>query len=348
MANFTTQIRNICQNLSGYEDHGEILIQGVLTKLTPDFCITLSMQKIFDFAFPIFDATFAGSNEGIYSWNFPTLDQTGYKNILERKILRHYYMREIGFETVAQFKLHLNTKMNEIMPYYNQLYLAQEKLYDEAIDYLTDVDYTDTLDIGEKQDNEMYSKNAYSDVEDKSRTGTMKQTKNGDEKNTKNGTKTNTTAGHEKNVMVDKYSDTPQGAGGYGANNMDNGWLTSMRRTENDITHPDGGITNTESFTNYEDKKSFVNRYDKTEFGDYNASTGHYINGIRDYTERDYGERSENRNKVFGSRHDLRTIKGKRNNITYSKMLKEYKENMSNIDVLVIKELGDLFFGLWE
>lgn len=49
-----------------------------------------------------------------------------YRDILNQKILNHYYENEIGFETVGLFKFYLNNKLNEIMPYYNDLYRAQE------------------------------------------------------------------------------------------------------------------------------------------------------------------------------------------------------------------------------
>jgi hypothetical protein len=40
------------------------------------------------------------------------------------KIIKHYYTREIGEETYGLWKLRLETRMNEIMPYYNKLYTA--------------------------------------------------------------------------------------------------------------------------------------------------------------------------------------------------------------------------------
>ena len=49
-----------------------------------------------------------------------------YRDILNEKILNHYYENEIGFETAGLFKFYLNNKLNEIMPYYNDLYRAQE------------------------------------------------------------------------------------------------------------------------------------------------------------------------------------------------------------------------------
>lgn len=41
---------------------------------------------------------------------------------LEKKIIEHYYFRQIGFETVGRFKFKLNTRLREIMPRMNQLY----------------------------------------------------------------------------------------------------------------------------------------------------------------------------------------------------------------------------------
>lgn len=48
---------------------------------------------------------------------------------LNTMILNHYRYREIGFETVGRFIEELEYALNEIMPYYNQLY------------YTTDLDY---------------------------------------------------------------------------------------------------------------------------------------------------------------------------------------------------------------
>ena len=50
-----------------------------------------------------------------------------YREILNQKIINHYYINEIGFETANLFKFYLNNKMNDILPYYNNLYNAQEK-----------------------------------------------------------------------------------------------------------------------------------------------------------------------------------------------------------------------------
>lgn len=62
----------------------------------------------------------------------------GHKEILERKFIRHYMMYEIGFETPALFKMMLELKFMELLPYYNMLYKIQQIL--EELDLLHDRD----------------------------------------------------------------------------------------------------------------------------------------------------------------------------------------------------------------
>lgn len=49
---------------------------------------------------------------------------------LNKMILNHYRYREIGFETVGRFIEELEYALNEIMPYYNQLYMTTDLDYD--------------------------------------------------------------------------------------------------------------------------------------------------------------------------------------------------------------------------
>ena len=97
MSKYTTDVRSICEVNAGLEESvGASQVDDVINK---------AVDKIFNFSFPIFDEE--------------------YRKVLEIKILKHFYTREIGFETVGLWKLKLNTKLNEIMPYYNQLYKSE-------------------------------------------------------------------------------------------------------------------------------------------------------------------------------------------------------------------------------
>ena len=77
--------------------------------------------------------------------NYPIFDEN-YRSVLNNYILRHFWMREIGFETVGEFDLYLTNTMNEIMPYYNGMF----KMAMSEIDPLTNYKYTETLDKTEK------------------------------------------------------------------------------------------------------------------------------------------------------------------------------------------------------
>ena len=96
MSKYTMQLREVCEIEAGLEES-----KGWNDV---DEIVENSRRKIFG--------------------NYPIFDEQ-YRPILERKILKHYYMREIGFETVGLFKMKLNNKMNEIMPYYNKLYESE-------------------------------------------------------------------------------------------------------------------------------------------------------------------------------------------------------------------------------
>lgn len=64
------------------------------------------------------------------------------KEQLAEKIINHYYMYEIGFETPSLFRHQVITKMREIMGYYLPIIYSNNINYDP----LVNVDYTETLD----------------------------------------------------------------------------------------------------------------------------------------------------------------------------------------------------------
>ena len=61
---------------------------------------------------------------------------------LNKYILNYYMFREIGFETPGRFIFELETALNEIMPYYNQLYYSA----DQDFNIIYNVDYVRTID----------------------------------------------------------------------------------------------------------------------------------------------------------------------------------------------------------
>lgn len=127
MSKYTSEIRFLCESISGLsESAGGNSVNEIISTARP---------LIFNFDYPIFD--------------------TNYKEVLETKILKHFYTQEIGLETFGLWKLKLDTKLNEIMPYYNQLYES------ELIEFnpMYDTNYTrsgsESLSQSESTDNSL-------------------------------------------------------------------------------------------------------------------------------------------------------------------------------------------------
>lgn len=115
---------------------------------------------------------------------YPIFDEN-YRQKLNQKIINHYYFREIGFETVGLFRFYLKQTMNEIMPYYNQLY--ESALLE--IDPLNTINFTETL----------------------TRTKIGNDTKNFNEDTTVNSNGNSNSNSTKSTNFKDVESDTPQG-----------------------------------------------------------------------------------------------------------------------------------------
>lgn len=115
---------------------------------------------------------------------YPIFDEN-YRQKLNQKIINHYYFREIGFETVGLFRFYLKRTMNEIMPYYNQLY--ESALLE--IDPLNTINFTETL----------------------TRTKIGNDTKNFNEDTTVNSNGDSNSNSTKNTNFKDVESDTPQG-----------------------------------------------------------------------------------------------------------------------------------------
>lgn len=65
---------------------------------------------------------------------YPIYDEN-YRTTLNNYILNHFWFREIGLETPELFNFYLGNTLNEIMPYYNQLFKSQLITIDPLINY---------------------------------------------------------------------------------------------------------------------------------------------------------------------------------------------------------------------
>ena len=156
MSKYTTEVRFICENSAGLsESEGANNVDSILDKC---------WNKVFNFDFPIFDEN--------------------YRQVLCKKILKHYYTREIAHETVGRWKLALNAKLNEIMPYYNQLYKSELLEFNPFYD----------VDLTRGREGSGTS----------NRTSNNTETNSGTSKNVSSGSGTSNTD------TLNRFSDTPQ------------------------------------------------------------------------------------------------------------------------------------------
>ena len=193
MSKYTTQIRHICDSLAGMSESSQYSSTAeTIEKARP---------LIFNFDYPIFDDK--------------------YKKVLETKIIKRYYTREIGEETYGLWKLRLDTRLNEIMPFYNKLYESELLEFNPFYD----VDVTTSRNIE----------------------GTGNTDKDGSRKDVTTGTNgtvgnvTSSDKGNAHDVTTDKredwdlHSDTPQGSISK-IKDSDNMYLTDAKNMTKDGT----------------------------------------------------------------------------------------------------------------
>ena len=310
MSKYTTEVRFICENFAGLEES-----KGY-DKV--DEIIGLARAKVFDFDYPIFDSS--------------------YKSVIETKIIKHYYTREIGLETVGLWKLKLNTRLNEIMPYYNQMYKSALLEFNPFYDTdLTTVHSGE--DTGDKVGTTDFDGNrntitSENENKDNAYNETLVNTGGFETDVEHSETRDNEHSDDEWNL----FSDTPQG-GVTGIENAydgvsDNAYLTDARNIKtNGEAHDTIGYTN-----NTDNTHNDTNQKD----GEINEDVS------RDKTANESTENNEVRTELFTNTKEwTQRVYGKNAGHSYSKMLNEFRETFLNIDMMVIDELKDLFFLLW-
>lgn len=85
--------------------------------IVDDYSVSIESRKI--------DDKLDKAREYIFDFDYPIIDDATKKRI-EIAILKHYYLREIAFETIGIFKIKLNDRLNLIMSRYNALYQKQD------------------------------------------------------------------------------------------------------------------------------------------------------------------------------------------------------------------------------
>lgn len=121
-----------------------------------DAAITQSLPNIFNFQFPFYT------------------DIVGASVAFQKQFVWHYLDQEIGMETIGAWKMHLKSKLTDIMPFYAKIYQLEQEKYNPF--------------------------------------DTTKMSKSYNATNNANSTTSSDTSDNTASKSKDSFSDTPQGA----------------------------------------------------------------------------------------------------------------------------------------
>lgn len=239
MANYTLEIRELLESLDGQPPNSSVYadIDGMINN---------GRQLFGDF--PIFDER--------------------YRAVLTTGILRHYFFWEIGYETVSAWRFAINTKLNEIMPYYNKLYETEQA----ELDLLLNMDYTVEHSGGKKDNtisstsNQSKSKNTTSSTDYSNTTSTSS-----DSNSTGESTKTNTKDNGNETITKSAKKDET----------FENGLIVTKTKDGSEFNIKNGKIKHMNDYktefipyTNRHEVKTFNGGYeDKTDTLTTNSNT---------------------------------------------------------------------------
>lgn len=201
---------------------------------------------------------------------YPIFDES-YRTQLNDKIIDHYFFREIGQETAAQFAQMMKRTMQEIMPKYNRLYNTIETDMNHPLSDFTrhrniDEDFTSEID--------------------------------GTTSSRSDGTSSANSTDHNRNV----FQDTPM------------------------------SLLSNDGSPSIEDLDYATNVTYNDSNGTTNGTTASVNNGTSSSDRTDNKLREEDE---YGR------------NTSLASLINEYAEKFTDIDVLIINDLEDLFFKLW-
>lgn len=306
MSKYTTEVRYLCEMEAGLDkSYGYQKIDDIIQAAIP---------RIFDFDFPVYDEK--------------------YRNVLCTKILRHFYTREIGEETYGLWKLRLETKLNEIMPYYNKLYKSGLEEFNPLWDTQMKTRRYGWKEDGTQESEGISESESNQDTIDKwnmiERKGDSRTNEDIKGKNTQ--VDTGKTDVWEEDGSFDRYSDTPQG----GIEGVVTGdYLTNARVIDKTMKRGEGSTVETtvdvigdNEYNFHEDGKEKAHE----------SGTVKYDKGKRTDRGKNYNAKS--------TEDYIIDISG-RNGVDVEKMLEALKSEFLNIDMMIISDLEPLFMCIW-
>ena len=265
-------------------------------------------------------------NNGLIQNIFPTtydfyLDDPQARKAFEDKFIKHYYYREIGFETPFMFIQKLESHLLLNMPYWKQLY--QTELEARDINFLLNKDLHETFIREIESENEINGENASSLSNEASNTVTSNQSSTSNTTGTQTATTENTSSGTTTNTH--KESSLNDGVAHV---SLDEGYLTGTSQDNGTSSQTSNGSQS----TTLSDETKITNTND----GNSNSLESSKSSGTSKQEE--VGKTLE--------KTDLMS-QGNIGITSSAQLLKEWRDVLINMDKIIIESCNDLFMKIY-
>lgn len=253
-----------------------------------------------------------------YYYQGAVVDETRrfFDRIIPQIFIRNY-TREICCETVGLWKLRLQSRFNDIFPYYVDLFKSLEYKYDPLID----TDYETSREDRSTKTDTFTMDEHIQDTDDNTKTINNVGSSSSENQNTVHNTGTNT----DNTQNSDRYSDTPQGTVQY-LEISENMFLTNARLNDS----------------------LKENEYEDTNETNGEVNTSHEL----DVTENEQNNKTINKTgtdvrTIENGGKDTTRVKGKMGTTSYAKMIVEYRKSLMNVSEQFFNEFNDLFMLIY-
>lgn len=271
--------------------------------------ISSSLSDIFDFTFPMYDET--------------------YRTVLETKIVKRYYSRELNELDEELWKLRIDAKLNEIMPLYNQRYATTlyqiNPLYNHSLNTTRSGNSSQSV---EETDDTTLSKQRLVDItRDDTQVVSRGNTSQSEGSNTQTATNSGTSRDEITEDNVIKKSDTPMGS----IQSITDGYMSEAQVEDKDHT-----TVHSENGTQTSSQSQNATVIETSQENANGASTENTTESGSDTTAR------EREQSVTNTEQYLESVVGNVG-VSQSKLVQEYRDILINIDVEILNELKPLF-----
>ena len=248
--------------------------------------------------------------DGVNIWDFdyPSYYEGELKKAFENKVIDHYFFRQIGQETVGRFLHFFRSRIREIMPRYIDLYKTVELMHGLENPF-DNVDIVETFE--QLSEGEASTSGTGSSTSKGNREDTRSGSSSGSESAEKSDSKT------ASDNFQRKYSNTPQGSITNLDNYMTEATVETRDSSETVTSSATGSNENTSNETSTSEEESEITSTESRQ----NTESGRVT-------------------------HTL-TRKGNQGVNTYAHDIIEFRQSIIDVDMMIIRDLNDLFLGVY-